>query len=242
MKDTLRPTPDFTYQCIVDPTQREVLMRRGLDLVRYAHDKDIDMMIFLDKTARPLHQFMITLWPEIFPGQKHPAVKFVNLGTEKTELLRKFHYEILHVTPKVYSPSLNLHDQKELPAIYGLESINRLKAVLHSPTPQRRLVVDEISVSGRTIDLANTIFTLIDPKHSYKYFIFIDSFCRLPFGGNSWQAAFVPWHSESTLVYNYPMIDNSFESLPEKRQAHIDSGLQVRRELRQIAKDALQLR
>ncbi len=66
---------ELHYELLKSKAQREIVKRRAHDLVAAAHDKS--MVIFLDKTARPLFQLLRSSYPIIYPQEILPAKRLI---------------------------------------------------------------------------------------------------------------------------------------------------------------------
>jgi len=184
-----RTTPE-PYTVLKDPEQREVIKRRAIDLANTAAGKQT--VVFLDNTARPLAYLLNIVYPIVHPDKKLPDFKFLNIGSEKTD----------------FPPFESLDELKHS---FGSENVDTLQKILHSDASEERLIVDEVSMTGKTKALTDKILRIADPKNKYSFFMFLESYkdqtpfmeiirqpnaslATITFGG-----AHMPWSGSSTL-------------------------------------------
>lgn len=236
-----RPRLTFEYKFLTKESQRETIKRRALDLVREAHGKD--MVVFLDKSARPLSQMLITLYPYVYPGEVRPAVRFVNVGSEKSWPI------ICHLKRKLghnYSGRLRenlgaLKSQSEFIELFGQENTDYLRKLLQTEQAGgQRLVVDDLIDSGTTRAVALAILSVADRWNHYHFFPFLESDCdRSPFCDRG-RVPFLPWHSSCTLVVDAEIEDDlSFRVNRQEGGWRLTQGLVVRRELHQLGREII---
>lgn len=69
------------FEILENEAAREVIKQRMLHFTEAVHDKGIDTLVFLDKSARPFSWMFRKLWKGLYPERQLPEVKFVNIGT-----------------------------------------------------------------------------------------------------------------------------------------------------------------
>lgn len=62
----------------------EDIAESSVDLIEAIRDKHIDTIIFTDKSARPLSWVFMRAWRELYPNERSPEIRFLNIGAEKT--------------------------------------------------------------------------------------------------------------------------------------------------------------
>ena len=70
-----------TYEILSNPETRERLKERMERFVEVVHDRKVDALVFLDRSARPLSWMFQDLWNGMYQEEKKPDVKYVNIGT-----------------------------------------------------------------------------------------------------------------------------------------------------------------
>lgn len=160
------------YRVLREPVQREILKDRAVDFIYQAGT--MDTIVFLDKSARPLSQFLYDLWPKFYSNRPLPRVLNIDIGNEKGVVLSdhafttwKRHALIENLVPE-------LDSEAKIREIYGSVNIDRLQSLLKSNTPEHRLIVDDLSQSGRTLIITKLLMMVLDPVNTYKYFTFIE--------------------------------------------------------------------
>lgn len=206
--------------------------------------KDCEMVIFLDKTARPLVTLFDDLWSLVYPGSEKPQIKFLNIGNEKIQPIENYYSETLHHSVEDRNVLIDsIKSKKDLEQYYGEENVVQLLDVLRKGNGGRRLIIDETSYTGKTQRLAERITKAVDPNSSYSYFNLLDSDeDKKPFVEG--RAAFMPWHELRTLVSdkNWVSLDERnklFHATVEKAPTWRKEGLQVRQELKMLAQEAV---
>lgn len=102
---------------------------------------DADMVIFLDKTARPLAHFYRKLFPVIHPDKPISKIKFLNIGSEKMGDLYSYAWEDDHEKqddsqdrrwklPEIDPVISAIHTQNDLNDLFGKENVDQLVKVL----------------------------------------------------------------------------------------------------------------
>lgn len=232
--------PKLRYEFLKSKTQKEVIKRRALDLATAAHGKS--MIVFLDKTARPLYQLLRSSFSLVYPGEVLPRIRFVNIGSEKNNKIRSYIHEVQRgkYFGKLTDNLVEIKDKDDFVKIFGQENIDYLVDVFKpSKAGERRLIVDDLIDSGATRAISMMILSIIDPQSLYYYFPFLESdrdrrsFCD--FGGT---APSFPWHSTFTLVHdqtiNNMLDENSFKVQRERDFWKVEKSRVVRHELRQL--------
>ena len=126
--------------------------------------REPDVVIWLDKSARPLSWLTKATWDQLAPEAdgtvpKMPDFKFVNIDREQwvnqVDPLGTGYMNIEHVDPSIIrslrSIFVSVKDKKD-----GLtEAIDDAKSSLDGKTI---MIVDEVNASGRTLDIAQKFF------------------------------------------------------------------------------------
>lgn len=236
------------YEILDNSEQRAVLKRRGIDMVR--DSIDADMVVFLDKSARPLAHLYRKLFPVVFPDRLMPKIKFLNIGTEKMGPLYSVAWDRVNEgqnmrkgLPKVDSVIPTIHTQDDLASLYGKANVDLLEKILEvGDEPQKRLIIEDVENTGRTIKLAETVIAVVDPKSYYAHFTFLDSpedklAFKIPDSFGRTNRAALPWHGDTGFVeeidpeYNDFNIDSSFVTRRADSNTGRNYSLEVRREL-----------
>lgn len=246
------------YEILNNPQQREVLKRRGIDMVN--DSVEADMVIFLDKSARPLAHLYRKLFHIIQPDKSMPKVKFLNIGGEKVVHLQSYSPEepedkvkdgnkpCVWTEPQLDPVLLDINTIDDLNYFFGQENVDQLIKILEVDNkPKKRLIVDEVEVSGRTRAVAEKIIAAADRKNGYyAFFTFLETpedrkEFEVPDSMGVTNNAALPWHGDDGLVEDISR-DNYylFESDPyfTTRRTYDSSGrdysLQVRKELKML--------
>lgn len=158
----------FSYKIIESRRLKEELHDRTKKLVDRVVKEDIDTLVFLDKSARPISWLFRELWKVEQPDKKSPDIKFVNFGIghpahdkvyreERVDLDR----EIEAVKPELQKWFKDQFAQKQV------------------------LIVDEVSKSGRSLLLAKEVIERVFPEVSQVeetslFDAYLSSFTNMP--------------------------------------------------------------
>lgn len=59
------------------PERRKGYLEQGISFVMDIHEKQVDTIVILDTSARPLGLFFQAIWKRLFPQKKSPEIKFM---------------------------------------------------------------------------------------------------------------------------------------------------------------------
>lgn len=161
-KESKRPAPD-EYQILASPEDREQLGEEMLRFVEEVYARRPDVLIFLDKSARPAAWFFSALWKEMYPDESKPEIKFVNIGQEKGIGLEKnrgfsvpfFAREAASQQKEAVKEQLK--SSKLISLLRQNFQVGRSQEKTYLDN-KRVWVIDEHEFSGNTLFLAETLF------------------------------------------------------------------------------------
>lgn len=70
------------YGSIYQEADPQDLADGVVKLLNIVVDHKADTLFFLDKSARPCAYLFLSVWEDLYPGVKHPDIKFINIGHE----------------------------------------------------------------------------------------------------------------------------------------------------------------
>jgi hypothetical protein len=125
-------------------------------------DDEIDVVYFLDKSARPVSWFIRELWPLFVDKDKHhlPEMKFINIdanavmGRSAVDPQRPHELEEAEFHP---SPS-QIDNIRDIYTITNSDGVN-IPVARHPDEYKRGLIVDEVSVTGASMRLADRMLS-----------------------------------------------------------------------------------
>lgn len=79
----LPPQVAKEYELLADPNVRQKMGGEMATFVQAVHETKPDVLVFLDKSARPASWFFRYMWQELYPTEKRPRINYVNIGREK---------------------------------------------------------------------------------------------------------------------------------------------------------------
>lgn len=116
--------------------------------VNQAHRKKYDVWLFLDKGARPYVHLLKARWQARFPGEPVPAIRFTNIGREKSSFYTK-----------------SAHHYADLDTVRSRGYVAQLKKHFDF-SGQNVLIVDDFTWSGRTVVYAQKLLAHAFPDAS----------------------------------------------------------------------------
>lgn len=202
------------------------------------HDS-ADVVFYLDKSARPVYWLADAMW-EVFPeeGAEKPDTHFLNLHANEG--------------PGGGRPTREQMIRQVQEGIFD-SYIETMKQVYPDMAGKNLLVVDEVSVSGSTEELAYQIFRRAFPDAHIKSAAWMQAGRREDRYGNSYPSEIPVWYKKSSDsgrgVAGINLIKSAqsgsstqrlgAEVLSTRPDAPDLEALQLRKEIRQMAKDVL---
>lgn len=126
------------FEIIIDPEMRQQLRDRTQELVDLVQKDQDDVVIFLDKSARPISWIFKEVWRSTCPDLPLPIIRFVNIGSNSR--VRR-----ADTTEKEAQASGDL--AQELSGIFGDQFDGK-----------SLMIVDELHYSGRSLRHAQDAF------------------------------------------------------------------------------------
>lgn len=161
------------FEFLKDPALRKEIKKRTENLVNRVDEEDVDVVFFLDKSARPISWLFQDLWKQKFPEKRLPTIRYINVGSGQA------------VRQKELSGTSEM-DLKDL--------VQEAKKIFGKQFQDKTmLVVDEIAMSGITEMTARQFLQNSFPEakkvdsmhlfHSKKdKELLAETFGRLPWG------------------------------------------------------------
>jgi len=219
---------------------------RLLDTIRHGfadeggpeHDS-ADVVFYLDKSARPVYWLTDAMW-EVFPeeGAERPDTHFLNLHANEG--------------PGGGRPSREDMVRQVQEGVFD-SYIETMRQVYPDMTDKNLLVVDEVSVSGSTEELAYQIFRRAFPDAHIKSAAWMQAGRREDRQGNTYPSEIPVWykkasdsgrgvsgvHPEKSLLSVSAAQREGAEILSTRPDTPDLESLQLRREIRQLAQDVV---
>jgi hypothetical protein len=85
-----------SYEIFKTEIERAEVVDIVTSLARHIHDKSIENIVFLDRSARPAYLALIKSWNQLYPDEKRPGMYFVNpkgfdtCYRKEDEIIREF--------------------------------------------------------------------------------------------------------------------------------------------------------
>lgn len=215
------------YKFLKDPLVREAMKRKTIELVE--ETDDVDVLFFLDRSARPLAHLYRRFLQVIAPERQRPEIRFLNIGEEKHGENKTFYDKGVG----------HLRTKDSLVDMYGEANIEELEHLFQVAKGEKRMIVDDVRSTGSTLQVARAAINALDPGHKYSYFFtYGEGATRIPD-----ILAKMPWSGTETLVKDrsaseessYWAKDPGFLTTRNDDPKQREQGLQVRRELEKLA-------
>jgi len=155
---------DLEYSILDSPELRAQYISLTDEVIRNMVENHIDTTIFIDKSARPVAWLVDQLWDQLVPPSdehgepyKKPAFKFLNIDREQWgAIVGRSEADGIDIN------SLPKERIDELHALFEpVEGVEEGRPLLEN---KRILIVDEVSVSGDTLDIAERIISKAFPE------------------------------------------------------------------------------
>lgn len=239
---------EIRYRILTNPEQRKILKERVIELAKQA--KDVGMILFMDKSARPIAHLFKRVFPIFNPDTQPPDIKFLNIGIEKFSPIVKWG-EGQKIKPPIVIEQVLTQDS--ITQIYGKKNIEYLEKLLKGngskiKSEQKRIIVDDLLHSGRSLRIALKMASLLGKEHNYKGFSFLETDQeKEPFIGKG-GLPFMPWkgitgvedpvQEERDPFSQFGHEDKrSFVSAGIKNQELLQKNTVLRRDLDLLAKE-----
>ena len=248
MKKNLESRTRLPVSELLSEEQKALLITRTDDLIKEILNNDVQMLVFKDKSARPLSWMLLERWKTRFPGKKMPAIKFVNIGGEKMSLANEYLYN-----PDWYRKYTPKEEQEVALRRYfeELDSSDYIKKTAGDieRTKGKVMLVDDYSFSGFSLFLATKFFQYHYPSLnngqklvSYTFFHDEDGKIFPPYGDfellkQGLKGFNDPWNLDSTLTLlaeDKSDGDAAMTAEPERNPEKRKRGLEMREEIRKI--------
>ncbi|HYV33657.1 MAG TPA: hypothetical protein VE973_02315 [Candidatus Limnocylindria bacterium] len=160
------------YEVLTNPEQRAMLFSRVRDLVDKTLNNDYKAVIFLDKSARPISYLYRKIWEkENGQTQKIPEIAFLNVGTE-TFSFPKFPSKGKYKGEEDYYDAYEAYMLEQEETAFAEktkpQNIDALRKGYSNlsklPEGSKILIVDELSISGNSLEKSQEIMNLVFPE------------------------------------------------------------------------------
>ena len=235
----------FSFEILSDPETREDIRERMVRFLRAVHDRKVDTLVFLDRSARPLSWLFRAMWKREYPEENVPDVKFVNIGTAtethagQSSVLSKSEKDVSTFEARWERIWESVHEEKwlapeEIPRSWmqiirerGDWADSLARTFPDAFSDRDVVLVDEIGCSGRTQMTALALFAQTFPKARK-----IEAATFLQSKGGEWNdKKLIPWFREEGMagVLEIPDVESlQSASLSRESVFRIRTDLEVR--------------
>ncbi|MCX6805230.1 MAG: hypothetical protein NT114_00870 [Patescibacteria group bacterium] len=216
-------------------------------LIHEIVDKNIDTVIFLDKSGRPVQWLISELWPIFAADKKKPVSYFANIdaaewcGLDRDSGVRPTDEELEEAKRNITDEDLEIirHDFGPKRVISDVldehgEVMPGHKVATDEPLFDGKnvLIVDETAVTGATLDLAQFLFAKAFPKAS--------------FSGKHWQMNYKEklnnpvWYSRLDVTGRGVGDGKAGSILSSRLESHDVRAAWLREDIKTLAKDIVE--
>jgi hypoxanthine phosphoribosyltransferase len=205
-KESLSPQ-EAEESAIFNEKQKEILKERVAEIIREVIDTNAKLIVFLDRSARPIAWMIRAAWDQLAQGKELPNMRFVNIGREKIERLKAEELKGLdddefweRITRKFWEQT----SHKEY-----IEKMKKgLAGVFHSTDSasgarESIMIVDDYSETGHSLRLAAEFFTKHFPNEEIHVAQLLWPTDRddFPYSGDGWwNGTHLPWNSDKSYT------------------------------------------
>lgn len=229
---------------VFNEEQTEKIKERTKELIEEVIAVKPQMIVFMDRGARPLAWMLRAAWSKYASKHEMPKIRFVNIGREKGEYInfRSMPYREDYNSEEKYLKEVRdfwfKFDTKE-----SKKYIDKLKKDI-KPIIQRSkfdeeggiMLVDDYSVSGFSLELANLFFANHFPNMPRASYLFLKRQDESVFKKKEgWSGTHLPWNTDkSYTLLSEEENPDKFIALPERDAFIKEKGLALKQEIKKI--------
>lgn len=220
--------------------ERERIAQRTKELIEKVIEQDIQVIFFMDRSARPIYWFMKEAWQTYAQGHRIPDIKFINIGREKGDLLEwrdppNAYFDGKSEVDQYWKPLENTNEALDNYLVKMKKELENIKSESDG-FPVHCLIVDDYSVSGFSSRIANAFFE----RHfkniaEFSNHIFFDQEDEAVFSKVDWNGVHMPWNSDKSYTHLSNEDDpRNITAKPERDPEKIKNALKLRKEAHDI--------
>lgn len=232
--------------------QKSLLTKRTDELIDELQKSNVQMLIFMDRSARPLSWMFRDQWKKRFPDTQSPMIKFVNIGREKGDVVGWGNASyITEYDDDGEELSESSAKQKYWSKLDSEEYLNKISKDVKKTIKSgaKIMLIDDHSESGYSGDLAREFFKYHFPQltsgswlagssNNFLWHQFFKSEDEGIFpGGEEWRGIKLPWSTDKSLTLiseDDPENVANVMGKPEIDQEKRRRGLEMRKEIKKI--------
>ena len=213
--------------------QEERLRRRTKELISEITELKPDVVVFMDKSARPLWWMLKAAWPHYSSGQVMPKIRFINVGTEKGII-----YDFEPPTERDYPIDGQL-DRAWLrfnEAHKGNDYFERAKIDLGKGFSGNFLIVDDFVNTGNSISITRNLFKHYFPQAKVTVYSFFRPGDNDVFPNPSTisRGPYLPWYRTRSLMVKENSDKSSLTASAEDDPQRKSKSLELRAKLEEL--------
>src|SRR3989344_4027154 len=224
---------------IFNHNQAEVLKERTRELVGRVAEGDFACLMFLDNSARPIAWMFQEAWKKYVPDKKRPAIRFVNIGREKGDVVDwdgMGPYKGDYAAEDEYKSAVTDFRLKLDSAEYVQKLKKSFEEIFTDSKNHSVLLVDDYISSGFSIELAQQFFRHHFPNISLESHGFLKKEDENVFWRARWNGTHLPWNSDKayTLLKEDTEHPERVTSQPERDPVERQKGLILKEEIKDM--------
>lgn len=176
---------------------------RTEELIEKIVQGECDVVVYLDKSARPLSWMTSELWSIFAPDHEMPQRKFVNIDRDQLPWRGMAQFTDYPDDPDLHGKFDEAATREMVRKLTPQEAIDELRRIFGAQFDGKRLlIVDEIIVNGSTAVIAEEVFKIAFPKLEGvdRFYWLSPAKYRNKAQTEARPAEFPVWYSENRLV------------------------------------------
>lgn len=227
---------------VFNEEQRKIIKERTKELIEEVVAVKPQMIIFMDRGARPLAWMVRAAWGLYAPKHEMPKIRFVNIGREKGECIdfRSMPYREDYNSEEEYQKKVRGFWSKfdtEESKKYIDKLKKDIKPVIKNRFDEKNgiMLVDDYSVSGFSLELANSFFAHHFPDMPKSSYLFLKRQDESVFKKEGWIGTHLPWNTDkSYTLLSEEENPDKFIARAERSPALREKGLALKQEIEKI--------
>lgn len=229
---------------VFNAEQRQIIIERTKELIEEVIAVNPQMIIFMDRGARPFAWMLRAAWNKYAPKHEIPKIRFVNIGREKGEYIN---FRSMPYREDYNSEEKYLNEVKDFWAKFDTDEskkyIKKIKKDINPVAKKNRfdeeggiLLVDDYSVSGFSLELANSFFANHFPNMPKSSYLFLKRQDEPAFKKEGWNGTHLPWNTDKayTLLSEEKDTPERLTATPERDKKLREKGLVLKKEIEKI--------
>ncbi len=193
-------------EVVFNKEQIDVLRKRTRELVGEIIKNEYSVLVFMDRSARPISWMIRAAWDKYADGKPIPAIRFVNIGREKGDVVGWSSSPDYYVDSEDSNGIIPGEKKREIEKKFWsrLEGEDYLKSFKKGLEQEisggKILLVDDYISSGYSIGLAKNYFRYHFPEVDVYGYSFLKNKDEIVFSKKDWRGTHLPWNTDKAYT------------------------------------------